>query len=484
MRLESFVGGSYEAEAVTADIERTVNWYPAQIEAPRATAQWALYPTPGVTELVAAANGPGRGHFFMDNREFAVIGTVFYEIDSAGTLTNRGTVALNSSPATISSNGDGGGELFITSGGNGYIFDLTANTLTQIAALNGKATMGDHLDGYFLALNSATSTLYISNLLDGLTWNTGTDFAQRSSAPDPWVAMIVAQSFVWLLGELTSEVWYNSGASFPFAKHPSGLIHYGCAAAFSAEVIDQTLLWLSTASNGGYQVVRATGFNPERVSTHPLETQIGGYTTVSDAIADAYTDRGRTFYLLTFPTQDVTHAWDSETRLWHERGTWDTDEGQYTAWRPRWHAFAFGAHRMLDATTGSVYRMASSIATDVGAMAIRRLRRAPAIVKDHLLISYPGFELDLEAGLGLATGQGSDPLVMMRFSDDGGKTWSAEQMRSAGKIGEFGKRARWNRLGAGRRRVFEVSVSDPIPWRVTGAFLNPEPQVWGQAGAA
>ena len=484
MKYDAFVGPSYESAAATADVEKTVNFYVEVQESPGATASRALLPTPGVTEVGAAANGPGRGHLFIDGREFAVIGTSFYEIDNAGTLTSRGTVALDSNPATISSNGDGGGQLFVTSGGNGYVYDLSTNTLTQIAALNSKATMGDHLDGYFLVLDGDTSTLYISNLLDGATWDTGVDFAQRSAAPDPWVAMVVAQSFVWLLGQLTSEVWYNSGASFPFAKHPSGLVQYGCAAAFSAEIVDQGLTWLSTASKGHYEVVRATGFSPESISTFPLERQIGDYTVVADAQADVYAEDGHTFYILTFPTENATHAWDIETKLWHDRGTWISASNVFAAWRARWHAFAFGEHRILDAETGSVYRMSSDLSMDVDGREIRRLRRAPALQKDNHLILFPGFELDIEPGLGTATGQGSSPVVMMRFSKDGGKTWSTERMRSMGKIGEYDKRVRWDRLGSARRMVIEVSISDPVRSRITAAYFTPDPVVTAPAAGA
>ncbi len=473
--LKGFIGSSYQSAAVTADAELTMNWYVEELESPYAPVRMALYPTPGVVEIASATSGAGRAHFYMNGREFAVIGTALVEIDNAGTLTTRGTVALDANPATISSNGDGGGELFITSGSNGYIFTLATNTLTQVAALNGKAIMGDHLDGYFLAIDN-NSTLYISALLDGLTWATGVDFAQRSAAPDRWIAMVVAQSFVWLLGQLTSEVWYNSGASFPFTKHPSGLLRYGCAARFSVDIVDEGLTWLSTADKGGYEVVRATGFKPEAISTYPLEREIGDYTRVDDAVADVYMERGHTFYLISFPSESVTHCWDLETRQWHGRGTWEATENRYAAWRPRWHAFAFGEHRMLDADGGGVYRMSSELAMDVDDMPIRRLRRAAAMVAENRLVLYPGFEVDLEVGLG-TSGQGEAPVIMARWSNDGGKTWGPEQMRRAGKTGEFGRRARWNRTGAGRRRVFEVSVSDPIPWRLTGAFLTPEPRV-------
>jgi len=68
-----------------------------------------------------------------------------------------------------------------------------------------------------------------------------------------------------------------------------------------------------------------------------------------------------------------------------------------------------------------------------------------------------------------------DPQVMLRWSDDGGKNWSNEHWVSAGKVGEYGTRVNWHRLGTGRRRVFEVVVSDSIPWRLVDAYLDAEP---------
>lgn len=66
------------------------------------------------------------------------------------------------------------------------------------------------------------------------------------------------------------------------------------------------------------------------------------------------------------------------------------------------------------------------------------------------------------------------PQMMMRFSDDGGWTWGVERMGSAGKTGQYGTRVHWHRLGTARRRVFEVSVTDPVPWRITNAYVDVE----------
>lgn len=493
MDYPSFVGGDYQSQAWSADAERLINWYVEKLESPGATSRSALYPTPGVAAISTAVSGPGRAHFAMAGREFAVIGTTFFEIAVFGVQTSRGTVAIGTHPATISSNGDGGGQLFITSGDNGYIYDTTTHAFTQVAALNGKATMGDHLDGFFLALDAATSTFYISNLLDGLTWNTGTDFAQRSKAPDPWVALVVNGPYIALLGEQTSEFWYNTGASFPFAPHPSGLIPYGCAAAFSAKVANGSLIWLGASKIGDAYVLQTSGFSPEVVSNYPMQAFLNGYTTLSDAVADVYNDLGHTFYILNLPTMDVTWAWDQMTGLWAQRGAWISENSAYSAWRPRFHAVAFGENRMLDSSTGAVYTMASYLPNDVDDRPIRRLRRAPCLMDENQRIFFPGFEVDLQPGVGtlegqvaegdprppyvalVASGQGNNPQVMMRLSNDGGQTWTSERWKSAGKIGEYGKPVRWDRCGSGRRRVFEIVVSDPVPWRVTAAYLTPDP---------
>lgn len=472
MEFKGFLGGSYQSEAATADDERTVNFFFEKMQSEGAPVRNTLYPTPGVTSLATGTQGPGRAHFAMDSREFAVIGTTLYEVDSAGALTSRGTVALNSDPATISSNGDGGGQLFITSGGNGYVYTLSTNVLASISFLAGKATMGAQLDGYFLALDAATSTMYISDLLAGATW-TSTQFAQRSIAPDPFISMVVSGRYIYLFGEYTTELWYNNGASpFPFAPHPSGLLNYGIASKFGRAVLGKEVIWLGWSVEGRCMVLRAAGFTPEVISSYPVQTLLDGYSGVSEAIADSYSDRGHNFFILSFDRQGISWAWDAETGMWCERGTWISAEGRYGAWRPRWHAYAFGKHRMLDANSTDVYNMASSIFTDAGGGPIRRLRRAPALMNENERVFYASFELDLEPGLGVGAAQGVNPHVMMRMSDDGGKTWGNEVIRAAGPIGNYGKRVRWTRLGAARRRVFEVTMTDPNAWRLTNAYIN------------
>lgn len=489
MLFGAFIGASYQAAARTADDEECINWYPEKIQAPGAPFQTILLPTPGVETLSSLVRQspslrgtPGRAHFAIAGREFAVIGDTFVEIDAAGRQTQykvwnqanqdyTDVLAYDTNPATICSNGDAGNQLLITSGGHAYYFWLTNNTMFEVADLAGKATMGAFLEGYFLVLDAATSTIYVSALENGATWDTsGTGWAQRSLQADRWLSMIVCGRFLWLLGETTSECWYNSGATFPFSMHPSGAVGYGVAAPWSPRLMGPDAVWVARTASGRKCVVKASGFTPQIISTYPIETQWQTYDTIEDAIGDSYSERGHAFYLVHLDRHDVTWAWDSETGMWSKRGTWLRDEGRYVAWRPRYYAYAYNEHRMLDGGGDTLYRLSSDLATDVDGEGIRRVRRAPALNNENKRVYYSRFELEMERAQ--ATSAIVDPQVMFRQSNDGGKTWHPERWRSAGKIGEHAHRVFWNQLGTARRRVFEVSVSDPVQWKLVGAYLE------------
>ena len=482
MLFQNFLGPSNVNQAPYLDQERLVNWYLEGGQAPGSASPWAACMTPGVTVLATDIASPGRANFYepATERQFVVQGSRFNEVSSGGVITNRGTVAIDGNPATISSNGPIGGQLLITSGGNAYSFVLSSSTFAAIALLNGISTMGAAQDGYGLVFNVLTARTYFSSLNDFTTWDL-TNFFGRSKAPDPLRAMTTANGYIYLLGAATTEVWYNAGEfPIPFVFHPSGLIQYGIAAVFSAEIAGNALWWLAETANGQGRVVRTRGFGPEVMSSYALAFALNGYSTISDAIGDTSEDRGHTFYHLTLPGANA--AWCADVDLppavaWHERLTWISEDVRYTAWRPTFHAFAFGQHRMLDRSSGDIYVMSSDTYTDVPTAAgvarpLRRMRQTPAIFSENRRLVYPGLEVDFEVGLGLSgTGQGSDPQVMLQMSDDGGKTWGSEIWTSAGKLGEYGTRVQFNRLGSARRRVFRVVVSDPIAWKMIGAYL-------------
>ncbi len=467
-----FINGTYVSQSPISDQEETINWYVEQMESHGATSKAALYPTPGYQTFATVTTVGGRAMFGLD-RCFGVNGTQFYEIAIDGTVTNRGTVAIDANPATISSNGSGGDQLFITSGGNGYNYDLLTNTLTQITGL--VATQGGFLYGYFVAFDATSSTVRLSDLFDGTTWDP-TQFFQPTIPQDDWKSMLVTPyGQILLNGKWTGSFYYNAGTfPIPFAPDPSGLIEEGIAAPFSIKQASKSAVWLSTNKNGGYQVMRATGFTPQRISTHAIEFLLSQVNRIDDAIGETYEDQGHAFYLLTLPTAGITLCYDFNEGKWHKRGTWISENNAFTYLRPVFHCFAFNKHLMADRETGKIYQQDISFTMDVDNRPIRRVRRAPAVVNQNLRLFFPKFEVLLESGLGVnGTGAGSSPTVMMRKSNDGGQTWGNDREISAGKVGQYSTRVMWLNTGSGRKRVFEVSVTDAINnWRLTDAYLR------------
>mgnify|MGYP003656090157 FL=1 len=484
MLYPGFISGSYDLQSPLADMERTVNWYPEQIAS--AAIPWgaALFPTPGQDTFLTVGTVNTRALFSMNDRVHAVVGNTLYELFAGATSASRGTMLEDPNPASIASNGDAGDELLIASGTNGYLLNLSTNGLSTV--LTGDCVMAGMLDGYFLAFDTATSTFRISALNDGTSWD-ATQYAQRSIAPDPWRAMVVdGNRQIWLIGEQTGEVWYDSGASpFPFEPVPGSVFGYGTPAPWTVKLAGSTMCWLSQTADGAGIVVGATGLIPQRISTNAVDTAIAGYirtAKITDAEALVYEMDGHTFYVLSFPSANATWCFDLTTGIWHERGMWDSAAGAYDLWSPRVHCFGFSKHLVGDRDSGLLCTMDNATTTECDGSTIRRLRIPPPIWRSpgvrRLFVSR--LQLMMEVGLGTSTGAGVDPQVMLRSSTDG-QTWSDERLAAAGAQGAYLTQVVWTRLPSSTQLwVPEITVTDPIPWRLMGAEVDGR-GLWMQA---
>lgn len=468
-----FIGGSYQSQSPIADAERTVNFYPEIIEAEAGANKMALYPTPGATAFLTVGDVGTRALFSMNGRTFAVVGAGFYELFATATATKWGTVTVDMYLATISYNGVGG-QLFITSGGDGYCFVLATNTFSQV--LTNEATMGAMLDDYFIAFNILNGKVRLSNLNDGTTWDP-TQFFLRSTQPDPWQTMIVdGNRQLWLIGEQSGDVYYDTGAlNQPFAPIPGSTFRYGTISPFGPALAGNTLCWPSRNAEGAGIVVAARGYVPTPLSNYAVDASIASMAknaSITDAEAVVYQDQGHTFYNLNFPLGRDTWSLDVDRGLWHERSTWNIAQNRDDVWRPRVHCYAFGKHLVGDRATGTIAYLDPTVGTEADGTAIRRLRRAPTVRNEHRLVDYRKLEILMETGLGTVSGQGVAPTVLLRYSDDGGRTWSNERPCGAGAMGQYRRRVYWQQLGHSRDRMFEVVMSDPIPWRLVQAWVN------------
>ena len=483
-----FIGSSNRSLSPVASNERTVNFYIEKIQGTvNPKGEFALYPTPGLGYMGAVSGHTrGRAAFEENGRVFCVIGERLFEatylpLDGLVFIERLGTLLEGAAgtPAEITSNGDGGGELAIASGNKLYVYNLATNVLTEVLADGARHV--DSLDGFIVVLDTRDSTLRASNLYDALTFDP-LAIEQRASAPDPWLSLIVQNGLIYVMGEQTTDVYYNAGLSpFPFQKHTGGSIPYGIAAEYSKARVGDSVIWLARNEDGIGQVVQVVGQQAKIISNFALSAAIQGYLdagiTIADAIGESWEMLGHLFYVLTFPTANATWLYDDTMGRWTELLSWDISSNTYRAWRAHWHVIGFGKHLVLDRENGQIYHLSTTVHTE-NAQPIRRLRRAPCLFDGHKRVFINSLELILESGLGLSNPvlQGYDPTMLLYRSKDSGRTFTqCGEAKSAGKLGEYRTRVQWQRLGAGRDLVFEFVVSDPIPWRIIDALIEPRP---------
>jgi hypothetical protein len=311
----------------------------------------------------------------------------------------------------------------------------------------------DYIDGYFVWSQTDSAEFFISSLYNGTVID-ALDFATAESDPSDLKRVIVSHRELWLLKASRIEVWANTGAfPFPFERIPGAVVERGCAAGRSAAVADSSVFWL-----GDDRIIyRSQGYQPLRISEHWLEDAIRT-GVVSDAYAMTYAEGGHTFYVITFPTLNFTVAYDCATTKWHHRQSGTSLDKE--PWKVRCIAQAFGA-TLAGIDTGRVCALDLNTYTDAGD-AIRRAGRTPPIFGEGARVRMSTVELECELGVGLPTGQGSDPQVMLRYSDDGGTSWGNEHWTTIGATGQRHNRALWRRLGQFRSRTLEFASSDPV----------------------
>ena len=470
------LGSSYVARSINAADNRMVNLFPEVIPEGGKNAGF-LNRCPGLKFQQTIGTGPIRAlwaHQTNGSDFYVVSGTEFYKVTGlTATPTKLGDVT-GTGPVSIADNGT---QIFLACNPDGYIYNEVTNVFAKITDpdFTGAVTVA-YLDGYFVYNEPDSQKVWVTQLLDGTSVDP-LDFASAEGSPDGLVAINVDHREAWLFGTDSIEVWYDAGlADFPLTRIQGAFNEIGCVAAFSVAKLDNGLFWLGTDARGQGIVYRANGYTGVRVSTHAVEYAIAQYGNISDAVAYTYQQEGHAFYVLTFPTADATWVYDVATQAWHERAGWNTSTGTFTRHRSNCQC-NFGGNTVVgDYQNGNIYTL------DLGTYAdnddiqkwLRSWRALPTGTNNLKRTAQHSLQLDCESGTGLNTGQGSDPEIMLRWSDDGGHTWSNEHRSKMGKIGQYYRRVFWRRLGMTlklRDRIYEISQTDPVKAVIVGAEL-------------
>jgi hypothetical protein len=464
-----FIGPTYTAHSANFNNERAMNLYVERDESGTSKSKAMLVGTPGHFVLATLPNSPVRALFAGDNVIYAVGGDTLYEVDLAGGVTSLGTLNSASTPAKIFSNGN---QLLVVSGDEVFC----DNGVGPVSVLTDGYVSATFLDGYFCALRNPTGTngeardkIFISSLFDGTTWD-ALDFGSRQGSSDRLVQIVAHNQQLWLMGQATQEVWYNSGnPDFPFERIDGSQVEIGAWPWTIAE-LDQSLFFVGSNARGSNVVYRTQGFIPKRISNHAVESAILTVDPTNIPVAYTYSEAGHGFYVLCLA--QTTWVYDIATDLWHERGVWNSGAGDFDP-----HDGVCQAHLYTDSvqligsgTSGKIYVQAIDEYTYAGT-AIRRNRRTPYVSSQQNRIFFSRLQVDMEMG----TQASGTPTAILKWSDDGGHTFNTGRTVSIGAPGDYTKRAVFNRLGSGRNRVFDFTLPDHTgPVAITEAHLDAE----------
>ena len=501
------LGSSYVTRSVNAADNRMVNLFPEVIPEGGKEPGF-LNRAPGLNFLQAVGTGPIRGLWAHQTN-----GTDFYVVSGVEVYKLTGLTSTPLLLGKVSGTGpvsiaDNGTQIFFACNGPSYIYNEVTNVFAPISDPDfpGALTVG-YLDGYFVFNEPNSQRIWVTALLDGTDID-ALDFASAEGSPDGLVAVNIDHREAWLFGSDSVEVWYNAGLpDFPLTRIQGAFNEIGCVATFSVAKLDNTLFWLGTDARGQGIVYKANGYSGQRVSTHAVEWQIQQYGNISDAIAYTYQQDGHSFYVLTFPSANATWVYDAATQAWHERAGWNN--GSFMRHRSNCQC-NFGGNTVVgDFQNGNIYTLDLDVYADNGQIQrwLRSWRALPTGQNNLKRTAQHSLQLDAQAGallapvseavqlitedgFGLITESENilidetallfnpPPQFMLRWSDDGGHTWSNEHWAQGGAVGAYGTRIFWRRLGMTlklRDRVYELSGTDPIQIAIMGAELGISP---------
>ncbi len=453
-----FAKQAYESRSTQFAAQRCVNLY-MEPGTEGTQTESVLYGTPGLITFVNLGANRIWGMHVMGANLYVVSGNHVYVVSASSGATDLG--AMGTVADVVIMTDDGTHVTILLESGAAYV--ATASTLAQITDGQYVSSSSVTVLDYFTIFTGIDTAVFQISALNDATAYDALDVATVSGISGNLVRAMTFRGECWMFKQFSTEVYRNSGAGdFPFIPIGSATMQRGCAAKRSVAVDSDNIVWL-----GDDRIIyKAQNYLPIRISTFAIEKDIESYATIDDAEGFIYTEEGHKFYVLTFPTEDVTWVNDLTTGFWHERESFG-----HGRWRATSYAFFGGRNLVGDFETGKIYQLDLDTYTENGTT-IQRIATTPPIWSDGNRMIFDRLQVLFDAGQGLISGQGSTPYAMLRYSDDGGYTWSNERITTIGAIGQYRNRAVWRRLGHARERVYEITVSDPVKVNITGATAD------------
>jgi hypothetical protein len=456
-------GGSYLSQSKPLSSQQTINFYPKST--PLAKEKFVMFSFPGL-KLSGTSAGIDRGLHRMAETLYQVKGQELFRIAKDGAHTSLGAIA--GTDRCIMAND--GLNLFIVSASSGvfkYNSDDEAITLVTDSNIVGAKSVA-FINNQFIYTNDLFSI--VSNVGDGSTAN-GLNIIGEESLPDNMVRDYIFDDIIYRASERSIVAWYNSGVGNPPIEKLQGRIfQVGLAAINSIDRTDDALYWLGD----DFSIYQSSAGAKLKISTDAISNEIQGYSTVSDAIANTFTIDGINFYCINFPTGGKTFVLNETLgqQGWFELSS-GTNGGNYQG-----ASFlgCYGKTFVADVSNGNVYTLDAKTYTNNGE-AIKRVRTTGSVNSEPFGVNGKMTQMSkakfiMESGVGLISGQGEDPRIMVEYSDDGGYTWKHGSWPRVGRLGERTLQIEFYNLTKFYDRIFRISTTDPVSYSIFSATID------------
>lgn len=304
---------------------------------------------------------------------------------------------------------------------------------------------------------------------------------------DASIALTKAGSYIYVFGERSYQFFhFTSDETYPFQCPDTAAGDIGILAPRSLTAIGTSVYWLGASDIGENGVWMIDKNQISRISTGDIEHEIAALTNKADAVAQVWHENGHIYYALTFRQDSRTFVYDVVEKLWHMRATYDSSKPNCEgAWRPQYATLAYNKLFFGDLHSNALIIQNNNKWTEWDGTPIVR-RRTSGVVTDNFSTWYCD-ELKLVANVGQLSlnqvyGVGVQPPdpnlvpnVALRYSWDGGMTWSDQEIASAGPLGRYDWELCWYGLGMGEAMSVEITTSDPWPMAIVTAKVQGEP---------
>lgn len=452
----------YKDRSLPASNQNLINMY-ITIKGNDAKTKVTAHAKPGRTLFGAiGSSGSVRGSIIMDGILYVVVDTTLYSVNSAGVETSIGTipgsVKVRMSVNLVS-------QLCITNGTTTlYVYD-TVNGL-QSVALAYPAYTCIHADGYIIFEHSGRNTWGITSNTDATSIDT-TETGATNSDEDKALGIAKTSSRVFVFCEKSVEGFYvTTNFDFPYQKDRGSSFSIGCLARDTIATLDETIFWLGSDR----EIYKLAGLQYQRISDESISYAIQGMTTVSDASGFCFKYASKTLYQITFPTENKTFVYDANLGIWYQWGQFSN--GSFIEEKVGGYIEVYNKRLFTGLADYNIYALDDTVYTDNGDT-IRWQMDLPPIHANQETFEINQIVVSMETGVGLATGQGSDPVLQFSISPDAQTLGDEEVMIRVGPIGEYNYGVYYN-LGYSfpDAAYMRMSGTDPVKWALNGVYFD------------